>query len=338
MDITRLQLYLKQTLAANTTLYVLHESQTPPRPYGPTSGFTVDHCALKPAMDLARAVKSQYEIAQIREANWISSEAHRHVQRHIKSLTSEAQVENLFLAKCREFGAKKQVIPELHTPNTCPRAPITNCPFQAYPVIAGSGPNAATLHYGANNQNFDDRQLMVLDAGAEFGCYASDVTRTFPLNGAFTPEAKEVYAIVEEMQEACISMIKPGASWLTITAKAQLVALDGLKRLGILRSGPAGEPPFIRVVRAFFHAWARTSCRAGHSRCHWRGPHPQHAGGQSLEFGQTRRARCNSFQGMEFCGKLSRRRRSLLTTFGEGYGYYLRARSLFQPGVCRVVL
>lgn len=93
---------------------------------------------------------------------------------------------------------------------------------------------------------------MVLDAGAEFECYASDVTRTFPLNGTFTPEAKEVYAIVEEMQEACISMIKPGASWLTITAKAQLVALDGLKRLGILRSGPVGEPPFIRVVRAFF--------------------------------------------------------------------------------------
>lgn len=117
MDITRLQLYLKQTLAANTTLYVLHESQTPPRPYSPTSGFTVDHCALKPAMDLARAVKSQYEIAQIREANWISSEAHRHVQRHIKSLTSEVQVESLFLAKCRELGAKKQVILELHTPN-----------------------------------------------------------------------------------------------------------------------------------------------------------------------------------------------------------------------------
>lgn len=65
-------------------------------------------------MDLARAVKSQYEIAQIREANSISSEAHRHVQRHIRSLDSEAQVENLFLAKCRELGAKKQVISESH--------------------------------------------------------------------------------------------------------------------------------------------------------------------------------------------------------------------------------
>lgn len=66
-------------------------------------------------MDLARAVKSEFEIAQIREANWISSEAHRHVQRHIKSLTSEAQVENLFISKCRELGAKKQVTSEVHT-------------------------------------------------------------------------------------------------------------------------------------------------------------------------------------------------------------------------------
>ncbi|KAJ0118301.1 hypothetical protein J7T55_009084 [Diaporthe amygdali] len=227
-DITGLQPYLKETLTADTTLYVLHESQTPPRPYGPASGFTVDYSALQPAMDLARAVKSDYEIAQIREANYISSEAHRHVQQHIKSLTSEAQVENLFIAKCRELGAKKQ----------------------AYPVIAGSGPNAATLHYGANNQDFDNRQLMVLDAGAEYGCYASDVTRTFPLNGKFTSEAKEVYAIVEKMQDTCISLIKPGASWATITNKAQLVALDGLKGLGIITGN---EPALtLRAVRAFF--------------------------------------------------------------------------------------
>ncbi|KAL1874284.1 hypothetical protein Daus18300_003648 [Diaporthe australafricana] len=231
-DITGLQTYLRGTLTANTTLYVLHESQTPPSPRGLASSFTVDHSALQPAMDLARAVKSEFEIAQIREANWISSEAHRHVQRHIKSLTSEAQVENLFISKCRELGAKKQ----------------------AYPVIAGSGPNAATLHYGANNQDFGDRQLMVLDAGAEYECYASDVTRTFPLNGAFSPEAKEVYAIVEEMQDACISMIKPGASWTAITSKAQVVALDGLKGLGIIRPGPTGEEPIsiLRAVRAFF--------------------------------------------------------------------------------------
>lgn len=95
---------------------------------------------------------------------------------------------------------------------------------------------------------------MVLDAGAEYGCYASDVTRTFPLNGVFSPEAKEVYAIVEKMQEVCISNIKPGTSWADITTKAQLIALDGLKGLGILRSAPAGgEPgPILRAVRAFF--------------------------------------------------------------------------------------
>lgn len=94
---------------------------------------------------------------------------------------------------------------------------------------------------------------MVLDAGAEYGCYASDVTRTFPLNGVFSPEAEKVYAIVEEMQEICISMIRPGASWSSITTKAQLVALDGLRRIGILRPGPTGEAPgLIGAVKAFF--------------------------------------------------------------------------------------
>lgn len=124
-DITGLQPYLRKTLTPCTTLYVLHESQTPPRPYGPTSGFTVDHSALQPAMDLSRAVKSQYEIDQIREANAISSEAHRRVQWHIKSLTSEAQVENLFIAKCRELGAKKQVNSKPHTPYTCHTTPVS---------------------------------------------------------------------------------------------------------------------------------------------------------------------------------------------------------------------
>ena len=178
----------------------------------------------------ARAVKSDYEVAQIREATRISSEAHRHVQERIKSMASEAEVENAFLAKCRELGAKEQ----------------------AYDVIAGSGPNAAVLHYTSNNQDFGDRQLILLDAGAEFNCYASDVTRTFPLNGEFTPEAKKVYTIVTEMQEACIAMIKPGASWYNIAIEAIEVATQGLLGLGILQRGHTGDLPPRAISAAFF--------------------------------------------------------------------------------------
>lgn len=236
-DIQGLQAYLEDTLHPENNppqLYILHKSQRPPPLKWERSCdqavLRPDDTHLIPAMDLARSIKTSYEIAQIRKAVAISSEAHRTVQRHIKNLKSEADVENLFLAKCRQLGAK----------------------WQAYDVIAGSGPNAAVLHYDANDKPFGDSQLMVLDAGAEWECYASDVTRTFPLNGTFTNEAKKVYAVVAEMQDTCISMIRPGASWRTITLKAMDVALRGLLGIGLLQRGRAGEMPPRYTVGAFF--------------------------------------------------------------------------------------
>lgn len=181
-------------------------------------------------MDVARSIKTPYEILRIRRAVDISSEAHRAVQRAIKTLKNEADVENLFLSKCRELGAKKQ----------------------AYPPIAGSGPNAAVLHYGANNQDFGNSQLMVLDAGAEFNCYASDVTRTFPLNGKFSDEARRAYEIVAKMQDTCISMIKPGASWQQISTKARELAYQGLLNIGIVKADKLGQLPEIKIVRLFY--------------------------------------------------------------------------------------
>lgn len=145
-------------------------------------------------------------------------------------MTSEAQVENAFIAKCRELGAKEQ----------------------AYGIIAGSGPNTAVLHYTGNDQEFGDRQLILVDAGAEYNCYASDVTRTFPINGVFTPESKRVYMIVAEMQEVCIAMIKPGASWVSIVVESTDIALRGLLGLGVLQHGRNEEPPPRSVTAAFF--------------------------------------------------------------------------------------
>lgn len=230
-DIEDLQVYLEDVVKART-VYVLHKDQRPSKLSWESLSHSInlDTTYLKPAMDIARAVKTDYEVAQIREANRISSEAHRHVQELIKNMTNEAQVENAFLAKCRELGAKEQ----------------------AYDVIAGSGPNAAILHYTGNDQDFGDRQLILLDAGAEYKCYASDVTRTFPINGVFTPEAKKVYMIVEEMQEACIAMIEPGASWVSIVVKAVDIALQGLLGLGVLQHGRNGELPPRTISAAFF--------------------------------------------------------------------------------------
>ncbi|ROW12666.1 hypothetical protein VMCG_00391 [Cytospora schulzeri] len=230
-DIANLQVYLEDVVKTRT-VYVLHKDQRPSKLSWESLGRSIDlnTSYLKPAMDMARAVKTDYEVAQIREANRISSEAHRHVQERIKSMTSETQVENAFLAKCRELGGKEQ----------------------AYGIIAGSGPNTAVLHYNGNDQDFGDRQLILVDAGAEFNCYASDVTRTFPINGQFTPEAKKVYMIVEEMQAACIAMIKPGASWSSISIEATSIALRGLLGLGVLQHGRNGDLPPRTVSSAFF--------------------------------------------------------------------------------------
>lgn len=227
-DFTGLDAYLKDLLDPKNNppvVYVLHENQRPS-----VSVVELDDTILEPAMSKSRAIKTPYEIKQIRKAVGISSEAHRAVQRSIKALTSEAQVENVFLSKCRELGAKRQ----------------------AYPPIAGSGPNAAVLHYSANDEAFGDSQLMVLDAGAEYNCYASDITRTLPLNGIFSDEAKRIYQIVADVQNTCISMIRPGASWRDIETKARELVYSGLLNIGILQPGRMGQPADLAVTRLFY--------------------------------------------------------------------------------------
>src|SRR4051812_25019046 len=100
----------------------------------------------------------------------------------IRKLGNEREVDAIFRGFCTAQGA----------------------PHQAYAVIAGSGSNAATLHYDANNEPFAGRQVICVDAGVEWNCYASDITRTFPLSGTFTPEAAAIHSIVMRMQNECI--------------------------------------------------------------------------------------------------------------------------------------
>jgi len=119
-------------------------------------------------------------------------------------------------------------------------------------VIAGSGQNAGTLHYDANNQPLTGRQLVCLDAGAEWNCYASDVTRTFPISGTFTPEAAAIHGIVTRMQNECIQRVKPGVVFSSLHLHACIVAVTELLRLGILHNGTAAEIFNRGTVVAFF--------------------------------------------------------------------------------------
>ncbi|KAF1995721.1 hypothetical protein P154DRAFT_580595 [Amniculicola lignicola CBS 123094] len=212
----------------NGPLYILHPSQNPLKsPFG----APVDTEALQPAMNLARVVKDDYEIRLIKKANDISSQAHKEVLANILKFKSEAQVEGLFLDVCISKKAKEQ----------------------AYHPIAASGPNAGTLHYDANNEDFDDRVLMVLDAGCEVELYASDITRTFPLSGNWpSKESKAIYDLVHRMQETCIDRLKPGIRYLDLHILAHQIAIDGLLQLGIFHNGTREEIYKAGTSKAFF--------------------------------------------------------------------------------------
>ena len=106
------------------------------------------------------------------------------------------------------------------------------CP--AYPAIVGGGENACTLHYVRNDQVLNDGDLVLVDAGGEYQCYACDLTRTFPVNGRFTAPQAEVYNIVLAAQQAAIEAVQPGKTWNEPHDAAVRAVTSGLISLGIL--------------------------------------------------------------------------------------------------------
>ncbi|KAK4667736.1 uncharacterized protein QC764_001330 [Podospora pseudoanserina] len=168
---------------------------------------------LKEAIEVTRVVKDEYEIAMIGKANQISSRAHELVMKKVKHVKNERELEAVFLAECISNGARDQ----------------------AYHSIVAAGRAAATLHYVANNAPLDGKLNLLLDAGGEWNCYASDITRTFPINGKFTTESRAIYDIVLKMQLECIAALKEGVVWDDVHTLAHKIAIDGLLELGILK-------------------------------------------------------------------------------------------------------
>ncbi|QYT02655.1 Aminoacylproline aminopeptidase [Trichoderma simmonsii] len=224
---SQLHKFFESRLSSPTVLYVLHEDQTPAVAKG--TKVKVNSWMLQPAMDRARCIKDEYEIAMIRRANDVSSAGHRKVAEMLLRLTNEREIEAIFQAVCTARGARSQ----------------------AYSIIAGSGVNASTLHYDENNQPLEGKELVVLDAGCEWQCYASDVTRTLPIKGRFSTKGAAIYNLVQTMQEECISKIKPGVQFYQLHLHAAAVAVVGLLKLGILK-GDIGEVTKAGTVTAFF--------------------------------------------------------------------------------------
>jgi len=105
----------------------------------------------------------------------------------------------------------------------------------AYPSIVGSGPNACVLHYRDNNRQMVDGDLLLIDAGCEYRGYASDITRTFPVNGRFAGPQKAIYELVLAAQLACIDAVKPGAEFHDYHKVAERVLAQGFIDLGLCK-------------------------------------------------------------------------------------------------------
>ncbi|MGD8556571.1 MAG: M24B family metallopeptidase, partial [Chromatiales bacterium] len=110
---------------------------------------------------------------------------------------------------------------------------------QAYPSIVGGGNNACILHYVENNARLEEGDLVLVDAGCELDCYASDITRTFPVNGKFSEPQRLLYQLVLDAQHAAIDAVHPGNSWHAPHEAAVKVLTRGLVKLGLLKGQPA---------------------------------------------------------------------------------------------------
>src|SRR5207342_3223964 len=141
-------------------------------------------------LDDMRLIKDDQELDVMRRAAQISAGAHRRAMRSAHAGLHEYDVEAELLHEFRRNGAQ---------------AP-------AYTPIVAGGANACVLHYVANDQPLKDGELLLIDAGCELDGYASDITRTFPVNGRFSSAQKDVYELVLAAQQAALDEVKPGST------------------------------------------------------------------------------------------------------------------------------
>jgi len=161
----------------------------------------------------SRLYKSHQEIKTMRRAAAIATEGHRRAMTVCRPGMYEYQIEAELLHTFMHHGA---------------RSP-------AYPSIVGGGANSCILHYVENQDQLKAGDLLLIDAGAEYDCYASDVTRTFPVDGKFSNDQAAVYEIVLEAQLAAIAEVQPNNTWNMPHEAAIDVITRGLLNLGILK-------------------------------------------------------------------------------------------------------
>lgn len=211
-----------------------------------------------------RVIKDADEIATMQSAAQISAEAHMRAMRFIKPGMNEFQVEAELLYEFRKNGSQ----------------------YPAYTPIVASGGNACILHYMANNAVCKDGDLLLIDAGCELDGYASDVTRTFPVNGTFSGAQRDCYELVLASQQAALDQAKAGLPYHAMNDAAVRVLAQGMLDLGLLDGGKVGSVDDVIEKKAHRQFYM-------HGTGHWLGldvhdagdyqPRPAPGGGERSE-------------------------------------------------------
>ncbi|MGY4491802.1 Xaa-Pro aminopeptidase [Pseudomonas sp. TE3610] len=182
-----------------------------------------------------RLYKSANEVKVMRHAAQISARAHVRAMQACRAGLHEYSLEAELDYEFRKGGAK----------------------MPAYGSIVAAGRNSCILHYQENDALLKDGDLVLIDAGCEIDCYASDITRTFPVSGKFSPEQKAIYELVLKSQEAAFAAIGPNRHWNEAHEATVRVITEGLAELGLLQ-GDVRELIVSEAYRAFYMH------RAGH--------------------------------------------------------------------------
>jgi len=167
---------------------------------------------VRAVLDDMRLLKDAHEASLMRRAGAIAAAAHRRAMQSVRPGRNEYEIEAELLYEFRRNGAQ----------------------FPAYSPIVAGGPNACVLHYVANNMPLRDGDLLLIDAGCELDGYASDITRTFPVNGRFSGAQREVYDLVLASQRAAMDKVRPGTAWNEPHDAAVRVLAQGLLDLKLL--------------------------------------------------------------------------------------------------------
>lgn len=172
----------------------------------------------KPCIDRMRRIKSDAEIALLERAIAVTDQGFNAAFAATRPSVNEYQVQAALESEFRRLGS----------------------PRNGYPSIVASGDNSCILHYITNRAAMKDGDLLLIDAGAEVDYYTADITRTWPVNGKFTPEQRAVYEVVLEAQRQGLAAIAPQAGFNAAHLAALRVLVQGLIDLGALQGDVDG--------------------------------------------------------------------------------------------------